>query len=386
MACFFHDATESTVMKRIEAFQASGSDVTGFTFRRLRNKRTRPPFWRNVDLGVTAERNYLRRIPKLALGLIKVLTHWRTLRQARIFYARNIDMLIIAVLARTLTRSRGTVVYEVLDIQRIFLGEGRVNKAVRWAERALLKRTQLLVVSSPDFVSRYFEPVQGYAGAWHLLENKVSASPRLFEALGSSRTPEQAPPWIIGWFGVLRCARSLEILGLIAERLGDKVEIQLRGVASEDDLPLSEIESTCAKHANLSYLGPYLNPDDLPAIYGAVHFAWSVDYLDAGTNSDWLLPNRIYEAGLLGVPALTRDGTATARKAVSEDLGWSFVEPLEQSVAEFLTTLEAAAYDGMRKSASGKDRSAFVDMGDTRAMLQRIDAIGAGSSVSPASV
>ena len=28
MACFFHDATESTVMKRIEAFQASGSDVT----------------------------------------------------------------------------------------------------------------------------------------------------------------------------------------------------------------------------------------------------------------------------------------------------------------------------------------------------------------------
>jgi hypothetical protein len=85
MACFFHDATESTVMKRIEAFQACGSDVTGFTFRRLRNKRTRPPFWRNIDLGVTEERNYLKRLPKLAAGLFKVLTHWRTLRQARVF-------------------------------------------------------------------------------------------------------------------------------------------------------------------------------------------------------------------------------------------------------------------------------------------------------------
>lgn len=386
MACFFHDATESTVMKRIEAFQAAGSDVTGFTFRRLRNTRTRAPFWRNVDLGVTEERNYVKRIPKLAVGLFKTLTHWRTLRQARVFYARNIDMLIIAVLARALTGSRGAVVYEVLDIQRIFLGEGRVNTAVRWAERALLKQTQLLVVSSPDFISRYFESVQGYAGAWQLLENKVSASARLSDALSGSHAPPPAPPWVIGWFGVLRCARSLDILALIAERLGDKVAIHLRGVASEDDLPLAEIEARCARHSNMSYLGPYLNPDDLPTIYGAVHFAWSIDYLDAGTNSDWLLPNRLYEAGLFGVPALTREGTATARKAVEEHLGWSLAEPLEHSVTQFLATLDDGAYADMRRSISGKDRSAFVDTGDTRALLQRIDALTAGARSSTAGV
>ncbi len=34
----------------------------------------------------------------------------------------------------------------------------------------------------------------------------------------------------------------------------------------------------------------------------------------------------------------------------------------------------------MRQSVSGKDRSAFVDTGDTRAMLQRIDALAAGAS------
>jgi succinoglycan biosynthesis protein ExoL len=381
MACFFHDATESTVMKRIEAFQACGSDVTGFTFRRLRNKRTRPPFWRNIDLGVTEERNYLKRLPKLGAGLLKALTHWRTLRQARVFYARNIDMLIIAVLARALTASRGAVVYEVLDIQRVFLGGGRINTAVRWAERILLKHTQLLVVSSPDFMSRYFVPVQGYAGAWHLLENKVSGGTRLSEALSASKAPQPPPPpWIIGWFGVLRCRRSLEVLALIAEKLGDKVSIQLRGITSEDDLTLAEIEARCAERRNMSYLGPYLNPEDLPTIYGAVHFAWSIDYLDAGTNSDWLLPNRIYEAGLFGVPALTRAGTATARKATAERLGWSFAEPLDQTVTQFLATLETDTYDAMRQSVSGKDRSTFVDTGDTRAMLQRIDALAAGAS------
>jgi succinoglycan biosynthesis protein ExoL len=251
-------------------------------------------------------------------------------------------------------------------------------------ERALLKQVQLLVVSSPDFMSRYFEPMQGYAGAWHLLENKVSASARLSEALRGSHAPQSAPPWIIGWFGVLRCARSLDILALIAERLGGKVAIHLRGVASEDDLTLAEIEARCAERPNMSYLGPYLNPDDLPAIYGAVHFAWSIDYLDAGTNSDWLLPNRLYEAGLFGVPDLTREGTATARKAEGEHLGWSFAEPLEQSVTQFLVTLESGTYDDMRQSVSGKDRSAFVDTGDTSAMLLRIDALTAGTTTSTA--
>jgi succinoglycan biosynthesis protein ExoL len=289
-------------------------------------------------------------------------------------------MLIIAVLARALTASRAAVVYEVLDIQRVFLGDGRMNKAVRWAERTLLKHTQLLVVSSPDFMSRYFAPVQGYAGAWHLLENKVSGSARLSEALSGSHDPEPAPPWVIGWFGVLRCTRSLEVLALIADKLGDKVSIQLRGITSEDDLPLAEIEARCAERRNMSYLGPYLNPDDLPTIYGAVHFAWSIDYLDAGTNSDWLLPNRLYEAGLFGVPALTREGTATSRKVEAERLGWLFAGPLDQTVTQFLTTLETGTYDAMKQSVSGKDRSAFVDTGGTRAMLQRIDALAAGAS------
>src|SRR5262249_5485700 len=156
---------------------------TAFTFRRLRNKRTRTPFWTNVDLGVTEDRNYLKRLPKLVSGLFKTLAHREQLKQAQVFYARNIDMLILASFARMLTRSPAPLVYEVLDIQRIFLGEGRRNKAVRWMERSLLRHAQLLVVSSPDFMSRYFVPTQGYDGAWHLLENKVSASPSLSVAL-----------------------------------------------------------------------------------------------------------------------------------------------------------------------------------------------------------
>lgn len=382
MACFFHDAGESTVMKRIAAFQANGSDVTAFTFRRLRNKRTRPAFWTNVDLGVTEDRNYLKRLPKLVAGLLRALMHRQQLRQARVFYARNIDMLIIAALARLLSGSRATLVYEVLDVQRIFLGQGRVSMAVRWIERALLKHTHLLVVSSPDFMSRYFAPVQGYEGSWYLLENKVSAGLCLPQPQEPRRQKPSAPPWVIGWFGVLRCRESLDTLERIAAALGEKVAIHLRGITSDEDLPLVEIEARCARTRNMSFLGPYLNPDDLAAIYAPVHLAWSIDYLDAGTNSDWLLPNRLYEAGLFDVPTLARDGTATARKVEQDQLGWTLTEPLEQAVAQLFASLDRGSYEEVRLGLSGKHRSYFIDLDDTRELLQRIDALGPEAAMS----
>ena len=47
---------------------------------------------------------------------------------------------------------------------------------------------------------------------------------------------------------------------------------------------------------------------DLPRLYGDMHFAWAVDFYEAGSNSDWLLPNKLYEAGLFGaVPIACRD-------------------------------------------------------------------------------
>jgi succinoglycan biosynthesis protein ExoL len=377
IAFFAHDSTESTVIKRARAFQEDGSHVLGFMFRRVRPKASSPPTWENVDLGVTVDRNYLKRLPRLLAAALKLVRYRPALRRCQIFYARNIDMLLLALLAKRLAGSQAALAYEVLDVQRIFLGDKPVNKAMRWVERWLLARCDVLVVSSPDFISQYFQPQQRFSGAWYLLENKIFAPSETDRQLAPGHRTPEGPPWVIGWFGTLRCVRSLDILSRIADTLGDRVSVHIRGLPSQEDLTMRAIEAACGQRANMLYGGPYASPRDLPAIYSQVHFAWCIDYLDAGLNSDWLLPNRLYEGGLMGALAIARNGTATARMVEHRDLGWSFAEPLESTVADFVAHLDAAEYERKHRALESMSRAQFIDLTDTRDLLRQLDDVSA---------
>jgi succinoglycan biosynthesis protein ExoL len=383
IAFFGHDSTESTVIKRVTAFQAHGAHVIGFMFRRARAKEARPPTWDNQNLGTTVDRNYLWRAPKLLAAAVKLLRYRQLLRCCQIYYARNIDMLFLAVLAKGLVRSKAPVAYEVLDVQRVFVGDRLANKVFRWAESFLLARSDMLVVSSPDFISEYFLPYQHYSGRWRLLENKVfddQAGPGLAQHLG--RRPP-GPPWVIGWFGTLRCVRSLEVLRRIADAGGDCVIVHIRGLSSQEDLTTEAIEAACAGRKNIFYRGPYRSPHDLASIYGPIHFAWCIDYLDAGGNSDWLLPNRLYEGGLMGSLALARSNTATSRMVERLGLGRVFDEPLESTVGQFLASLDAATYENMWRSLEALSRSTFADLTDTHDLLRELGGLAEASVETP---
>ena len=374
IAFFGHDWNESTVIKRANAFMAHGALVTGFMFHRLRRRATAQPKWNNIDLGQTHDRSYAQRLPRLLRGLFRAVGHAPALRCAHVFYARNIDMLFIAVMAKKLTRSPGIVVYEALDVQPVFVGERPVNRLFRWAERRLLAACDLVVVSAPDHMTEYFQRIQGYGGDWRLLENKVADDPALVPASGSLREPPFEPPWAIGFFGVLRCVRSLEILQQLAEKLPDKVVIHLRGQASETDIPQRCLEELCARYPNIIFHGPYANPRDLADIYGQIHFAWAIDYIAAQSNSRWSLLNRFYEGGLFAAVPLGRDGTATGRLMQERGFGRIFEEPLEDSLVEFFRTLDPEEYAAMRARLREAPRAMFVDETDTRDLLRALQA------------
>ena len=378
---FGHDSRESTIKKRIASFQAQGWRVRGLTFARSRveEAQSETPFWENVHLGLTQDRNYHRRVFALARAVPSILREADAIRSASVIYARNMDMMALAVMAKRLCRAKAKLVYEVLDVQRPLLKPGPAGAAMRAAERRLLASSDLLVVSAPEFVERYFRPVQGYTGAVHLLENKISPA-QLREAPNAwrrgSRTPPDQGPWIIGWSGVLRCARSLEILERIAARLGDRVRIVMRGRLSEEDLPRDAFKAVLLRQPNMIFDGPYKSPDDLAALYGGVHFNWSLDYTDAGWNSDWLLPNRVYEGGFFGVPALARVDTATGRYVTEHRLGYALPEPVEDAVCDLLGTLTRSDYAASRRELLERPASLFVDEGQVASLLSPFSAGG----------
>ncbi|MGR5543340.1 hypothetical protein ACPV5V_32785, partial [Vibrio campbellii] len=79
--------------------------------------------------------------------------------------------------------------------------------------------------------------------------------------------------------------------------------------------------STVANELYIEFLGPYVFPDDLADIYNNAHFNWTLDFFEQGGNSEWLLPNRIYEGGLFALPPLYRAGNYTAQVLDSLQIG-----------------------------------------------------------------
>ena len=370
IAFFGHDASEPTVVKRIRGLVAEGCLIIGFTFRRKRSDvgPATVPAWTNVDLGFTIDRNYLRRIPRLVIAMRRIFARRDLLLRADVLYARNLDQALVACVVRRLARLDVPLVYEVLDVQRVFTNPGLLGRAFRFAERQVLARSALLVISSPRFYTSYFCPVQSYEGPWYLLENKVGRD----MCRVTVARPPASPPWVIGWSGVLRCRRSLSILVEIAARLGQGVRVVLSGRLSPCDISAAELASASARCPNLVFNGPYVNPTELAAIYGGVHFTWAVDYTDAGFNSDWLIPNRIYEGGLHGTVMLSRSDTATGDLVKKLNLGWTFQEPLADGVIACLERLNPDTYQAARCRVEAVPRSCFVDEKDTTGLLAKL--------------
>jgi succinoglycan biosynthesis protein ExoL len=369
IAFFGHDASEPTIVKRITSLVAEGCLIIGFTFQRKRDVGpATAPTWTNIDLGFTVDRNYLRRIPRLVVAVLRIIARRDLLLRADVLYARNLDQAVVACVVRRLVRLRVPLVYEVLDVQRVFTNPGLLGRAVRFAERQVLARSALLVISSPRFYTSYFCPVQSYMGPWYLLENKVGRDSCRVTVV----RPPAPPPWVIGWSGVLRCRRSLSILVEIAARLEQRVRIVLRGRLSPCDISAAELASASARCPNLAFNGPYANPTELAAIYGGVHFTWAVDYTDAGFNSDWLIPNRIYEGGFHGTVMLARSDTATGDLVKKLELGWTFEEPLADRVVACLEHLNPHDYQAARRRVGAVPRSCFVDEKDTAGLVAKV--------------
>lgn len=372
---FGPDATHATIRKRIEAFESTGAEMTAFTFRRTWANADFEPPWTNIHLGDTIDRNYLKRLPKLYSAYRTILRHRETLRQADFLYARNFDLILLALAVKRRLGLKIPLVYEIPDIQGVFFRKDRMGRLFRFVERRALRRIDLLVVSSPGYLEGYFTPVQNYKGRTFLLENKVLA--RQVAAL--SEDPALTRPaaetvrdrWIIGWHGTLRCPKSMQLLAAIADRMGDKVEIYTRGYPTQTGV--DAYKALVSARDNYLYDGEYTVPDDLPELYRTVHFAWCIDFHDEGGNSELLLPNRIYQGGLFGAVPIALAAQATGQYVARHGLGFTVDEPLEESVPALLESLSWEGYLEMRqRNLAARDRL-FID--DGRDIAALVDAI-----------
>lgn len=372
IAYFVHDLSDPAVSRRVRMLLAGGAEVTVLGFRRS-DQAPEIPGAEVIDLGRTHDGAFVQRIGKVLGAMVRSPALKPALARADVVMARNLEMLLLATVARRQHRPPAGLVYECLDVHRLMLGRGAAGAALRGLERGLMRAADLLVVSSPAFIDSYFAARQGVDGRGRLpvllVENKVlelttpTASPGPVRPVG--------PPWRIGWCGAIRCRRSLDLLAGLAARRPDLLTVEIRGRPAHTEF--DDFAAQVASVSGLSFGGPYM-AQDLPELYGGVHFAWAIDWFEAGANSAWLLPNRIYEGGRFGAVPLALNGVETGRWLAARGLGVLMDDPATE-LETVLETMTPGRYRALAARAAAAPAADFVaGPDDCRELINRLAA------------
>jgi succinoglycan biosynthesis protein ExoL len=269
------------------------------------------------------------------------------------------------------------LVYEIIDVQPAFLDQGWKGRILRFLERLVLRFARALVVSSPGFMSHYFKPIQHFQGRWFLIENKLRRSDPRFpdkRSAVSAKVPiRSGPPWVIGYFGVFRCQRSLQILGSLTSQSSGLVQVLLRGYPTA--VSETDFDAMLRQNKRLSYGGSYSYPEDLAQLHPLIHIAWCFDFSVAGGNSAWLLPNRLYAAGAHCTPVIALKGTETGAFVERYGIGWTFPEPVDSRLAEFFANLSEYEYRRCVDRLAELSSEIFVEDKDVKIVSDYLESL-----------
>lgn len=354
-----HDISDPAVKKRTVMLGAGGAVVTIAGFRRTAEAVNTIADRPVIHLGQTYNGGFVQRIWSVLREVALLSLKPQMTNGFDVIIARNLEMLAIAVRARRLSASPVVIVYESLDIHRLLLNGGIVGRVMRGVEGWLSKRACLLITSSPAFVAEYFDKLSQVRLPVQLVENKVYSE----QPLAAHIAPRpDGKPWRIGWFGAIRCRKSLMILSDLAQKNAGKIEVIIRGRPAYDQLP--DFDKIVSQIAGLSFVGAYKNPDDLAMIYQDVHFTWAIDMFEEGQNSSWLLPNRLYEGGLFHAVPLALATVETGKYLKRLGIGVTLDEPLAGSLQKFFDALTLADYRILEAQSAQINEAQWLDNKD----------------------
>jgi succinoglycan biosynthesis protein ExoL len=234
------------------------------------------------------------------------------------------------------------------------------------------RRAALLVTSSPAFLREYFERHHQSPAPSLLIENKV-----LDESGGRGSNPLLAGPadgpLRIGWFGALRCRRSLAELSAFSRQMAGRVDVTLRGHPALTEF--DDFHAQVAAEPYLRYEGPY-EAGDLREIYSEVHFSWAIDYFEAGQNSRWLLPCRLYEGCFHGAVPVALAGTETAAFLQRLGIGVVLDDTHPETLARVLGGMSREEMRALARAVAGVAADYFAHSApDCRALVSRLDGL-----------
>lgn len=222
----------------------------------------------------------------------------------------SLDMLALAQLASSGKRARFH--HMVRDLHSLQLGRGLLPTAVRLADRVLLRRITMLMLTCPGYFEHYYSHF--YRGRVSIVENWPDLD--VWDGFQRKRTDD----FTIGFVGVVRYLDCLKALIYAIDQLrseGRKVQLRIAGGGE-----LEHLLAETGPREWIDYRGPFSYRDQIQQLYSDVDVIWSV-YDARITNVRYALPNKFYESILSGIPMVVAEGTYLAQRVEETGNGTS---------------------------------------------------------------
>jgi succinoglycan biosynthesis protein ExoL len=308
-------------------------------------------------LGEVTHVSYVKRFVVIVKSINKIR---KAVKNTDVIYTFGLDMLFLGWISKQLSfRKNVKLIYEVGDIREILIGNTPINSIVRFFEKFLLRYVSLLVVTSEAFYNGYFLKVQNVKSLkYHVIENKLD-SDIMSAARSQAITEKQYKDFTIGYFGVLRCARTLEILKILAEKGKGKIKIYLRG------LPGIKTQKEYDELVSIEGVvngGPYVVPDDLSVMYNSVDMVWAC-YPYHGKeigNWCWAKTIRFYESCYFRKPLFVQTGTEDCKTVGQYGIGICLdLEKIEKTI-DFILSLSDDEISGWRRNIKALPENVYL--------------------------
>lgn len=291
--------------KRIAMLRSEGFEVKAAAFTRPYH-RGRMPDCDIVFLGQIQHGRYVSRAIKM-MSVLPVLR--RLIRDADIVYASGPDLGALAQVAGIFLKK--PTVIEIGDIQPVQVSTGIFGWVVRLIETVTSRHASLLVSTADAFVSEYYRKRLRVSTPALVIENKLEpGTPPVSDVRRTSGLT-------IGYFGLLRCRTSWEILEALAIAR-PSINILVAGKAVEP----TDIVERIGRLPNVEWFGEYKSPQDLQHLYGRVDMMLAYQFPDpGGSNWRWSRTNRFYESCHFHKPLITCRGSGDGKAVREYDIG-----------------------------------------------------------------
>jgi len=367
-----HDVADPAIRRRTLTLEAGGANVTVAGFRRGAGT---PVANGIIELGVTRDGRFGQRVAAVVKAALLLRHKLRGAKKPGIIIARNLEMLALANRANAIFGGNVPIVYECLDIHRLLLRKDFAGRALRGAEHYLGRNVSLLITSSPAFIENYFRPVSRLKAPTMLLENQViELEDTASMQTARPRPPQPGEPWKIGWFGALRCHKSLKLLAEFTRAMDGRFEVVLRGRPAYSEF--DDFDGFVENEPFMHFHGAYKNPEDLARIYDEVQFSWGIDFFEEGQNSSWLLPNRLYEGCRYNAVPIVMRGTETARYVSAKHIGLVLGQADSKTLSALLAEMTKERYLAeFGKVAATSSHNWIFDRADCQRLVNRLAAL-----------